>query len=460
MLECASATVVKRILSLNRFSFGSFHLLIDSWTKMAGRSRVAWNSNCTWVAVKGIPLHLRSTALARCIGEVCGEFIDLADGADLSSMRVKVRIRGCLPEVIPISIGEESFPVNIVPDVNFPLTSAGSRDRCFADSLSRKGKAIALSPLAEAGTSELPSDETQSPAIRVVGECSSSKADSPTKSNQWIMLTRQKSACQTIAPIFEMGQQGMGLGFRNSESEESECLVTAERFDESGFSVEAPFLGLKLTPSGLQVGNSFLLWDFGGWAKAHETSILSLVGLGLFGSKEVNFTLERERAFEVSGLIDLIRWSDSFSSLQNCRLEGCQTQQISVLEPQLVPTSSQHQLENSAHSLKSFVCNADSLGQVTEESVKVAIEDVLLCEAVQKVASVIKLESQGSLEKGVKAAVEVCREVGRRRSCSTPLSRTERELKKLGAAPDFLSTTQKSRRGDRCAISSKLVDEF
>ncbi|CAN1774495.1 hypothetical protein LINPERHAP1_LOCUS12974, partial [Linum perenne] len=138
LLECASLAEVNRVLSLNRGYFGRSKILMGPWIKMAGRSKVAWDANIGWVVVRGIPLHLRSPALATSIGEVCGEILDWGVGPDLSSMRVKVRVRGRLPEVIPISVGGEVFPVSVTPEVCFPVVNVPM----VPDLFGRKGKKV------------------------------------------------------------------------------------------------------------------------------------------------------------------------------------------------------------------------------------------------------------------------------------------------------------------------------
>ncbi|CAN1218227.1 hypothetical protein LINPERPRIM_LOCUS1273 [Linum perenne] len=65
LLECASSAEASKILVLRRQRFGSFEVFLYAWIKEAGRSDVLWVSDNTWVVVRGIPLHLRSSTLAR-----------------------------------------------------------------------------------------------------------------------------------------------------------------------------------------------------------------------------------------------------------------------------------------------------------------------------------------------------------------------------------------------------------
>ncbi|CAN1263349.1 hypothetical protein LINPERPRIM_LOCUS11594 [Linum perenne] len=75
---------------------------LDTWIKDAGRSNVLRDSGIGWVRLSGLPLHLRSADLVRCLGDACGGFLAMAEGSDLSSIRVKVRLRGDISSAIPV----------------------------------------------------------------------------------------------------------------------------------------------------------------------------------------------------------------------------------------------------------------------------------------------------------------------------------------------------------------------
>ncbi|CAN1188500.1 hypothetical protein LINPERPRIM_LOCUS35431 [Linum perenne] len=188
LLECASPKEVTRILSLNRRLFRKSEILMGPWLKMAGRSKVAWEANIVWVVIRGIPLHLRSLALAESIGEVCGDFLEAAGGSDLSSLRVKVRIRGGLPEVIPISARGEVFPVTVVPEVNFPLISAGPKEQ---EKEGRKGKGASFDRESQCtlGRSLLLTGECSSPGKKDTGETLSSGGGTEPNMHQLVMET-------------------------------------------------------------------------------------------------------------------------------------------------------------------------------------------------------------------------------------------------------------------------------
>ncbi|CAN1181585.1 hypothetical protein LINPERHAP2_LOCUS35486 [Linum perenne] len=113
MLVCSSTQVVNRTLALNRVIFGKIEIKMDAWITMAGRSSVLMDSDVAWVSIRGIPLHLRSNDLVKSLGEACGVFLVAAEGSDLSSARVKVRLRGSFPSTISVVSGDECFPVSM-----------------------------------------------------------------------------------------------------------------------------------------------------------------------------------------------------------------------------------------------------------------------------------------------------------------------------------------------------------
>ncbi|CAN1842098.1 hypothetical protein LINPERHAP1_LOCUS36738 [Linum perenne] len=256
LLECASSAEVSRIVALNRRVFGESEIMLGPWMKMARRSRVAWDSNVVWVTVRGIPLHLRSLALAESVGEVCGDFLDTAGGSDLSSLRVKVRIRDGLPKVIPISAGGEVFPVSVVPEVSFPLVSAGPKE---VDMTRQKGKGIRIEGdcLSALGSSEM-----------LVGECSMSK-----EIDSGEIFRFRRSVEPEVSPlVMETGQSDFSCQQRGHQRFEVAVEGGPKRMSELAVSSEkkgliflgkeaAPFLGLRLSTDGLRVGNFKLALD-------------------------------------------------------------------------------------------------------------------------------------------------------------------------------------------------------
>ncbi|CAN1120409.1 hypothetical protein LINPERHAP2_LOCUS174 [Linum perenne] len=89
---------------------------MDKWIPAAERSNVLREENVLWVTAKGIPIHLRSTDLFRQLGEACGSYLEHQAGDSLSSVRLKIKLSGALPEEISFISGDEVFPVSICPD--------------------------------------------------------------------------------------------------------------------------------------------------------------------------------------------------------------------------------------------------------------------------------------------------------------------------------------------------------
>ncbi|CAN1185319.1 hypothetical protein LINPERPRIM_LOCUS39051 [Linum perenne] len=256
LLECSSSADVSRILALNRRDFGSFQIFLDSWTKVAGRSRVAWDANVVWVSVRGIPLHFRSQALARSVREVCGEFLDSAGGADLSSLRVKVRVKGGLPDVIPLSVGGEVFPVTVVPEVGFPLPPVVPKEVARR---SQKGKEV---------FSEKESSFVFPNSISTPGECSSPAVEIPEvlgvgtggaapEVSSLAMVTSLSTYSEQMRR--QKGSALMDVGRSERVPEAAEGSV--QKGKELVRKEAAPFLGICLTSDGLCVGNFKLKVD-------------------------------------------------------------------------------------------------------------------------------------------------------------------------------------------------------
>ncbi|CAN1152601.1 hypothetical protein LINPERHAP2_LOCUS18844 [Linum perenne] len=116
LLHCGSSAQVDRILSSERWCFDQVVLQIDKWIPEAGRSGVLSNEDVVWVTIRGIPLHLRSQELFRQLGETCGHYLGFESGDTLSSIRIRLRLKGAIPAEIPINHGNLSFPVRVTPD--------------------------------------------------------------------------------------------------------------------------------------------------------------------------------------------------------------------------------------------------------------------------------------------------------------------------------------------------------
>ncbi|CAN1157705.1 hypothetical protein LINPERHAP2_LOCUS21703 [Linum perenne] len=131
LLVCSSVAETERILALKRWKFKGWDILMDVWTKTAGRSRCLEDSNVAWVVARGIPLHLRSMELFRQLGEACGGFVGAEDGLSLSTIRLRIQTGALIPDEIPISYGSEVFPVRIEAEAPLPLSAHGNKSEFF-----------------------------------------------------------------------------------------------------------------------------------------------------------------------------------------------------------------------------------------------------------------------------------------------------------------------------------------
>ncbi|CAN1134869.1 hypothetical protein LINPERHAP2_LOCUS8524 [Linum perenne] len=113
LLFCGSSTQVNRVLALNRRSFKDTLLQIDKWIPEAGRSNVLSRDNVIWASINGIPLHLRSSDLFRHLGDYCGTFLGFELTGSLSSVRIKIKLKGELPESIPVHFGDRFFLLRV-----------------------------------------------------------------------------------------------------------------------------------------------------------------------------------------------------------------------------------------------------------------------------------------------------------------------------------------------------------
>ncbi|CAN1255756.1 hypothetical protein LINPERPRIM_LOCUS9091, partial [Linum perenne] len=453
ILECASSAEVSRIISLNRRLFGRLEILMGSWTKSAGRSRLAWDSNVVWLSVRGIPLHLRSLALAQSVGEVCGEFLESAVGADLSSLRVKVRIKGGLPEVIPLSVGGEIFPVTVVPEVGFPLTHVMPKeDKMMVQK--GKGACIGRARAFVFENSVTTPGECSSPAGMFLDGAMDGDGRAAPEGNSLVMLTRQVARAEQMR-----GQKGVALTGVEGPARVSESIVVSVQNGKKLFGEEAaPFLGFCLTSDGLWIGNIKLgvnEWALGKRDVARPLWSCAFLQNGLFGwlqnlrafassNRGPNLFLDKMRDFfslHETGQ-ELVPSCFSGNRLSNEEEErGDKSLWIDLQRPSQLKVGTQ------------LIGGPEDLGQASSE-------EVCLVEAVQKVASIICLDVNNSLEEGSKAAVEVAKEVRRRKSPAVQQTWTDRELRRLGPPPEPQSVRQSKRRGDRCVLPPPSSNEF
>ncbi|CAN1292087.1 hypothetical protein LINPERPRIM_LOCUS21411 [Linum perenne] len=125
LLECRSRDEVDRICRIRRCSFGSFRLLIGSWSEMAGCTEMMEKLHLEWVVAKGIPLHLRSNELFRSLGDLCGGFVDVDEKlCDWNSVRLKVSAGSLIPESAVLHFRKHSFRISFSKEAKARLSQS------------------------------------------------------------------------------------------------------------------------------------------------------------------------------------------------------------------------------------------------------------------------------------------------------------------------------------------------
>ncbi|CAN1197462.1 hypothetical protein LINPERHAP1_LOCUS13696 [Linum perenne] len=449
-LECNSKTEVNRICALKRVRFGNFIIYLDVWIKEAGRSCVLWDSEVTWVAVKGVPLHLRSQALARSLGEALGGFLEWNEEGDLSSLRIKIRKRIELPSTISISANEDVFLVAVVPEVSLPVMLAYCRDDDEGGIKRRakgKGVMVEASPASALGVES----EIFGRTVRCVsggessGQGGSHTSDVPSSVFVSERIEDESFSNQLIETYdrIRRGCSGMSEGTEVSSFGNMAASVCV--------SAEKTFVGFKLTSMGLEIGNrafSFSGASFFNFVKGKPYVWKEQIGVGLLSGAKAHAPI-------LSGLMtDLDKECSSGPNFTSRPDFGASFNSLGLSnvgpdnkEAGGVVVDAGGQIHNKLDT------------EVFLEELQGLPDDEALCGVVSKVATLVKLQVNGSVEEGTSEAISLCKEVIRRRT-SSPLSWTERELKKLGATPEVPSSRLRSKRGERCAPPCSVFNEF
>ncbi|CAN1758191.1 hypothetical protein LINPERHAP1_LOCUS6740, partial [Linum perenne] len=440
LVECSSAKEVNRAVSLGRWRFQGFTILLDVWIKEAGRSSVLLDFDVAWVVVRGIPLHLRSTELFRSLGEACGGFVSHSGGADLSLIRIKIKLRGAVPAEIPLVAGSNIFPVKVDLEEISPIP---------APVLDRKGK-------------------NKVPGVKIGGmRAPELQSERRLSGRRWSPIRGESSASPNVSEpavsslsvtVTEVGRQEGGqsiIGFQDSFFSTVERNFqkpgTEGKIDVSG--KKFPFLGFRLSQEGLFLGSSRVsLVDFG------------LIRLSQPRPVWVNLT--------PNGLGPFLRWNsqEAFWTSENLGAQFNAFEPISLPSDQSVTCSSGRRGGNVSGLLSPVsefhsqrvalegVISSDPGGvevrfgvdsstpHVEELSEPEVSSDKLLCDAVRKVAEVIALEAKGSLSQGVEEALGVYREIGKRKSAASLLSSQEREWRRLGISQEEASNALNQKR--------------
>ncbi|CAN1157851.1 hypothetical protein LINPERHAP2_LOCUS21791 [Linum perenne] len=422
MLVCSSEMEVKRILDLKRWIFKEWSILLDIWTKMAGRSNLVLDSDYLWISVRGIPLHIRSMELFRQIGEMCGGFVSAEEGLSMSSIRLKVKAGSLIPDELPLCHGSDVFPVRIEAEAPSSISPQGMLSS-FLDSWKGKSSGFLARTKPASISDNTPSTSAASPF------CTEPQMGAT------VGMPDNSLVCNAEADI------GAGRALlRNSES----VLTQKEDDIDMDFphpctlsrGAHLPFVGLSLNKEeNICLVSSFSSQNLSSWFKKLDRlsgrshpGPQNFFGLSLdFGGLHL-----RSKAQKSHLTVDLLPFRDSTLALGN-------SDPPSPLDDSGSPTVSDFLTPDSSQGLETSI-------EISSPS--------LLESAVREVASIIGLELNGSLAEGKEAAIQVCKSVSSRRAPVIPRSRTERELRKLGVPfPPNLNLAPSPRR-DRSGSTS------
>ncbi|CAN1342349.1 hypothetical protein LINPERPRIM_LOCUS39435 [Linum perenne] len=417
---------------------------MDVWTKTAGRSRCLEDSNVAWVVARGIPLHLRSMELFRQLGEACGGFVGAEDGLTLSTIRLRIQTGALIPDEIPISYGSEVFPVRIEAEAPLPLSAHGDKSEFFKR-WNSKGKGFIIHKN-EAGRKVAlvdPGSSSSGGSVRVetpktTGECFEKLGEG----------VRKDICCGTSSKVCsEVGVPKGGVRLSDELSFE-DGAATEILFAEGNLNKDKIVLGFSTDFARLDGKEEFCLKAIGLGLSSQDGHIsgpeLDCVEMSNVEEVVPNFGGEPD---DITPLSFTLAASDPMEGAQPISGMGGTTGDT---QPPEIADVVENQKQ--IHVLPS-VREPDSTsldGRIVED-----MESI-----VREVAMDIGLELNGSLLEGEQAAIKVCKEVMRRKPPKTPISRTERELKRLGLIGKQCSSPPPSTRRERSVAQLVLPYEL
>ncbi|CAN1283979.1 hypothetical protein LINPERPRIM_LOCUS18504 [Linum perenne] len=444
LLVCSSVAETERILALKRWKFKGWDIFMDVWTKTAGRSRCLEDSNVAWVVARGIPLHLRSMELFRQLGEACGGFVGAEDGLTLSTIRLRIQTGALIPDEIPISYGSEVFPVRIEAEAPLPLSAHGDKSEFFKR-WNSKGKGFIIHKN-EAGRKValvVPGSSSSGGSVRVetpktTGECSE-KLGEGVRKDIW---------CGTSSKVCsEVGVPKGGVRLSDELSFE-DGAATEILFAEGNLNKDKIVLGFSTDFARLDGKEEFCLKTIGLGLSSQDGHIsgpeLDCVEMSNVEEVVPNFGGKPD---DITPLSFTLAASDPMEGAQPISGMGGTTGDTQPPEFADVVVN-----QKQIHVLPS-VREPDSTsldGRIVED-----MESI-----VREVAMDIGLELNGSLLEGEQAAIKVCKEVMRRKPPKTPISRTERELKRLGLIGKQCSSPPPSTHRERSVAQLVLPYEL
>ncbi|CAN1768371.1 hypothetical protein LINPERHAP1_LOCUS10605 [Linum perenne] len=428
LLFCDSKAKVDRITSLNRNSFGDVPILLDKWIPDAGRSKVLAGDNILWLTIRGIPVHLRSSDLFRQIGSECGVFLGFETCNSLSSVRIKIRRVGDIPDSLPIFFENSVFRVEVSSDLETFIPKQDSQAFC------PKGKAV-LCPL--------PSSSLDSQLVLEVG--STSYSTTPPFCFSGLDTYSDHPPARTLSDVISKSSTEVSLpSLRTEECPPVSVCTVLEVSRPSLRTEECPPVSV-CTAFGSKEGSRFIglsldrednLWFYSS-PSLTRTPLLKLVfGLIPFG---LGFKLPM-------GPAPLLRkWAGlppDFISGEAAKERG----RISAGPGSSYTSSDSENRVNQAF-LSPSSPQSSFLPSTPRPCRSVSLDSDPLFSEVKKAAALFGLELEGSKRLGSEAAIDSCSDISARLS----RSRRDMEWHRLGFSPDSpLVSGPRSSRRDSC----------
>ncbi|CAN1127455.1 hypothetical protein LINPERHAP2_LOCUS4047 [Linum perenne] len=401
LMSCGSKSKVDRILSVNRRSFFGTTITLDKWIPGAGCSAVLAKDKVLWITASGIPIHLRSSDLIRHLGTVCGDFLDFEACSSLSSVRIKIRLLGRLPETIPIKFEQVSFEVRITPDstpADFVFVDPQPPSAEIRKSVLRP---ISFSCFGNSECFELGSPSTSSKSTVV----DASPAISPPPGILFFQSGRRPGTV-----IQEMSARQFG---RQAAQLKSRTLPTIPYATTS--CAPLSFVGFRLD-------DSMGFWSVGVSGQVGITPLLLISsGLGHFGTR---FGLSMGSSL---GPFSRLRFGpDACSPLENAFIQskGYEALSSDDSNSQVVESGFCPSFRLALHQVHSFSSGSGKLARVSADDMLSSSPQPTLCSVdsppslsstVGQMAILFGLELDGSRDKGVAAAIASCEDSSSRR---------------------------------------------
>ncbi|CAN1805383.1 hypothetical protein LINPERHAP1_LOCUS24254 [Linum perenne] len=456
LLHCDSSAQLEHILSSDRWCFNQILLQLDKWIPEAGRSGVLLTEDVVWVTIRGIPLHLRSQELFRQLGEICGHYLGFESGDTLSSIRIRLRLKGDIPTEIPINHGNLSFPVRVVPD-SIPPARCYSLPVVSHSDLRSKNKGVLCCSTPSSATL---CSSTTDPTNIASSSCSAVSVDRPSGHSQTPESFSLEASPVVTSPlavslskVLEHSSLGLLTEPKSSilPSEDMGGCVLGQSQSDASFlppRTSCRFVGLRLGVDGCLLLSSF--------SNSFRMDSVLISPSSLFCGSSPKIVLGRfywnqdGPSLTPSSRISLIYPTKPITRLFNSSLTHISNHSLSfpdiVISPTQIPL-----LSPLSSPLPSQPFSTTSSSQS---------EDELLNSSVLELAELLDLKLDGDSSMGRSAAISTCKEVIKRRPSSNSRSRTDLEHRRLGVSPDTIISTSRRSRREGCVASSHPIDEF